>query len=264
MLTSRSRWIEFRASRIFVRENLEMTGKLPVVFAHGLGSASSIYDPAFSRPVLDGRTLVFDFPGCGKSGKPDSYSYRMEDQAEALLAVFDQCGIDRAAVVAHSMGGSISILFAAAHPERVERLAAAEANLIPSAAKISRRIVEYGSEERFSAAFDSFVGHYHKPHSPAAMRFYATLVQTTPIALYRSAASLVSRADAGLYDTFLSLPMPKAFIRGTDSFQSLSREARSDFAARGIPVYEIAGAGHPMMEDSPDDFYAAVEQFLDR
>ncbi|MFA6507200.1 MAG: alpha/beta hydrolase [Treponemataceae bacterium] len=251
-------FIDYASIRVYVRDNITQSDKLPVVFLHGLGSASSIYDPAFAEPFLVGRTLCFDFPGFGKSDKPRDYSYALTEQAECLRAVLDKAGLERVTLVAHSMGGVIAILFAAAHPERVARLVLAEANLDPANAKISRKIADYGSEERFTDAFESFIGYYNRPHSPSAYRFYTTLTQSTAYSLYRSAASLVSHVDEAFYQKFLSLPMPRWFMRGGDSYHAFSAWMLGDLSAHGIPVVVIPHAGHSMMEDQPIAFFAAL------
>jgi pimeloyl-ACP methyl ester carboxylesterase len=46
----------------------------------------------------------------------------MHDEARLLPSVLNAAGIDRAHLVGHSDGGSIALIFAAAHPDRVETL----------------------------------------------------------------------------------------------------------------------------------------------
>lgn len=254
----RERFFDYRGRRVFVRQDLAAGATSAVVFLHGLGSASSIYAPAFSDPAFSGRALAFDFLGCGKSDKPDDFSYDLREQGACLAALLDDAGIERADIVAHSLGGVVAVLFALAYPDRVRTLVLAEANLVASNAKISRRIVEYGDEQRFAAAFESFIGYYNRRHSPAAYRFYLTLVQTTPIALFRGAASMLARVDDDFYRAYLALPLPKVYIRGGESYHSMDERTARDFAAAGVRLETIPGAGHSMMEDRPETFFAVV------
>jgi len=242
-----------------VREDLEPGRSSAVVFLHGLGSSSDIYAPAFGDPAFSGRALAFDFLGCGKSDKPDGFSYDLKDQGDCLLALLDDAGIGRADLVAHSLGGVVAILFAIAYPERVGSLILAEANLNPANAKISRRIRDYGDESRFAAAFESFIGYYKRGDNPAAYRFYLTLARTTPVSLFRSAASMLVHVDDAFYRSYLALPHRRLYVRGGDSYHSMDERTRRDFEANGIRLETIAGAGHSMMEDRPEAFFAIVK-----
>jgi pimeloyl-ACP methyl ester carboxylesterase len=65
--------------------------------------------------------LLFDKPGTGLSNRSEnapSLDQRMDD----IRAVMDAAGMDRAAVLGWSEGGTLSALFAASHPERCQSL----------------------------------------------------------------------------------------------------------------------------------------------
>ena len=72
------------------------------------------------------------------------------DQANAIVAVLDRIGVDRAAaIVGASYGGMVALAFGAAHPTRVERLvvisAAHESHPMATAHRvIQRRIIRLG------------------------------------------------------------------------------------------------------------------------
>jgi class 3 adenylate cyclase len=66
---------------------------------------------------------VLDKRGVGLSDRmPQDDPPSLETRADDLLAVMDAAGIERATVFGSSEGGSLSLMFAATHPERVERL----------------------------------------------------------------------------------------------------------------------------------------------
>ncbi|HEV2642059.1 MAG TPA: alpha/beta fold hydrolase, partial [Candidatus Elarobacter sp.] len=94
-----------------------------VLLLHGLGHWT---DAAWGRlvPQLDPalRYVAFDLPGFGASDKPDAafdlpYFRRVLDDVVAAL------GLDRFALVGHSLGGFIAADYAGAHPARVTHLA---------------------------------------------------------------------------------------------------------------------------------------------
>jgi 2-hydroxy-6-oxonona-2,4-dienedioate hydrolase len=76
-------------------------------------------------PHLPGRRIItINRPGGGLSEGMDHATVDFHDFAvETLTTVFDALGLDRAPIIAHSMGGHWSQWFAIARPERVAALA---------------------------------------------------------------------------------------------------------------------------------------------
>jgi pimeloyl-ACP methyl ester carboxylesterase len=236
---------------------------VPVVFVHGLGGAASDFEEAFEAAPLDGRCRIApDLPGFGESDKPEDFSYDLAAQAELLEKLLATMGCRTVDVVGHSMGGVVAILLARLHPERIGRLLVAEPNLVPRNARISRSICDFGSEAAFRKGYAAFLGQYDRPERPAAYRFFKTLTQTTPSALFRSATSLLGFADGGLYRDFLAFGMPRGYLMGARSWQVVQEEMMSDFRAAGIACRVIPDAGHGMMGDNPTAFYGAVAAIL--
>lgn len=94
-----------------------------VVMLHGLGD-SSVGWHWIEQPLRDAgfRVTVWDALGCGRSDRPDSGDYGLAAHVERLRAVFDDYGIRRAHLIGNSLGGTIALLFAQTHPDRVGRL----------------------------------------------------------------------------------------------------------------------------------------------
>ena len=67
------------------------------------------------------RLIVFDKRGTGLSDR-DVGDSTLEERMDDLRAVLDAAGSERAAVLGFSEGGSLAMLFAASHPERVRAL----------------------------------------------------------------------------------------------------------------------------------------------
>jgi len=106
-----------------VREQcLEHAGD-PVVIVPGNTGDGFPFIPLL--PHLRGRRIItINRPGGGLSEGMDHTSVDFHDFAvETLTAVFDALELDRAPIIAHSMGGHWSQWFAIARPERVTALA---------------------------------------------------------------------------------------------------------------------------------------------
>lgn len=93
-----------------------------VVLLHGIGSSLHTFDPWAETLSARYRVIRFDLPGAGLSGPDPSRDYSDERMVAVLLAVLDRLDVARATVAGNSIGGRLAWRFAAAHPDRVERL----------------------------------------------------------------------------------------------------------------------------------------------
>lgn len=99
-------------------------GAPPVVLLHGGNSVAAGWEPLLSLLQTDFHLYAPDRPGCGLTDKLDYHGVPFREHAVAFVsAVLDALDLPRASLVGNSMGGYWALLFALAHPERVERLA---------------------------------------------------------------------------------------------------------------------------------------------
>lgn len=93
-------------------------GKPAVVFIHGFSLDARMWDAQWL--ALDGRfrMIRYDMRGYGRSSVPAGPYSPVED----LRALLDHAGIDRAALIGLSRGGSLALDFGLTHPERVDGL----------------------------------------------------------------------------------------------------------------------------------------------
>ena len=93
----------------------------PLVLIGGLGADTSLWAkqvPAFSARF---RVVAFDNRGAGRSDKPDE-PYSIPMLAADTAGLMRELGIERAHVVAASLGGLVAQELALTHPEMVDRL----------------------------------------------------------------------------------------------------------------------------------------------
>jgi pimeloyl-ACP methyl ester carboxylesterase len=93
----------------------------PLLLLHGLGSSHLTWSEVRGAFADDFTVYTVDLPGFGYSDKPAGYASARQEAAfvDRFLA---SLGIERAAVIGHSMGGTVALWLAAEHPDRVERL----------------------------------------------------------------------------------------------------------------------------------------------
>jgi pimeloyl-ACP methyl ester carboxylesterase len=109
----------------------------PLVMLHGWGSSHKFWKFCFSAFAPRWRVIAPDLTGFGLSEKPDR-DYSLEALAGWLGKFLDALKLDRVTLVGHSMGGTISLLFALAHPERVSKLVVVNPLIVGATAFNSR------------------------------------------------------------------------------------------------------------------------------
>ncbi len=76
---------------------------LPVILIHGLGASSRYMVPAALCLAADVHVYALDLPGFGQSDKPP-HALNVSELSDALDAWMRVEGIERAALVGHSLG----------------------------------------------------------------------------------------------------------------------------------------------------------------
>jgi pimeloyl-ACP methyl ester carboxylesterase len=94
----------------------------PLVLVHGLAGRAENWLPLIPEFIHSGyRVYALDLLGYGRSDQPDvDYSIALE--ADILRQFLDSQHLQQPDIAGWSMGGWISLKFAAEHPERVRRL----------------------------------------------------------------------------------------------------------------------------------------------
>lgn len=117
-------WAKIGNKRLYAHYRAGPTGKesLPVVLVHGWGVSGAYFVPTAERLATDFAVYVPDLPGHGRSDMPEA-PLDVPGLARALVEWMDVMGIQRAALVGHSMGCQTVVEAAVRFPSRVERLA---------------------------------------------------------------------------------------------------------------------------------------------
>lgn len=89
---------------------------------HGIGSQSGSWAPQLDALGAHYRVIAWDAPGYGRSDALPSAAPVAADYAATLAALWDALGVERAVVVASSLGALIGGAFAARWPARVAGL----------------------------------------------------------------------------------------------------------------------------------------------
>ncbi len=106
--------------------------KPAMLLLHGFAASTFSWREVLPSLAQWGRTVAFDRPAFGLTERPlpetwqgqwtTQNPYTLDAQVDLTLGVMDQLGIDEAVLVGNSAGGTVAMLAALAHPERVKAL----------------------------------------------------------------------------------------------------------------------------------------------
>jgi pimeloyl-ACP methyl ester carboxylesterase len=224
-----------------------------IIFLHGLACSRDTFQYIFEYRYFSEYSLLLpDLIGFGRSSKPDRFSYAMEDQAslcEQVMALFPTI---ETRVVAHSMGGAIGLLFSARLFERIKSFANIEGNLIgEDCGMLSRGIADVTLREYRERIFEK---HKARFLNDPVLEFE----NTSPVAVHRSARSMVKWSDSGeLLERFIRLPGKTCYFWGEKNSDMPILQRLS-----GMKTCMIRDSGHGMMVENPKEFYSKLAEFL--
>ena len=96
----------------------EPNGRTVVLF-HGMNFFAAAFEPTIAALTEAGfRAIAVDRLGYGRSSKPVIH-YNLHMPARHTKALLDELGIERVAVLGHSMGGMVATRFASTYPDVV-------------------------------------------------------------------------------------------------------------------------------------------------
>ena len=110
------------ASMVYMDVPALIPQKGVVVLFHGKNFSSDYWASTIQGLTAAGyRVVAPDQIGFGKSSKPD-VAYHFDDLARNTQALLKSLGINKASVIANSMGGMVGIRFARLYPQIVQKL----------------------------------------------------------------------------------------------------------------------------------------------
>lgn len=233
-----------------VRLAYERLGKgAPMVLLHGFPLDHHLWDEVVPLLTDTFDLIIPDLRGFGGSSTVDSF-YAMEDFAADVAALLDHLGIQKAALVGHSMGGYVSLAFARVYPERVTGLGLVASQVLADAPE--RKDGRYKSAAEVA---DKGIGSVVAAMTPKltpderVQEFVKqSMEQQQPAAYIGALKAMAERVDSTpLLDSF---NFPVVVVHGdADALIPIDRAREVKAAIPGAHLVELSGVGHmPMME----------------
>jgi haloalkane dehalogenase len=244
----------------------------PVVLLHGIPTWSFLYADVI--PLLEPhcRVIAPDFLGHGWSDRRDRFDRSLPAQTDAVLALLDRLGIERATFVGHDTGGGVALILGIEHPGRVARLVLSNVVAYDSwpigdmvalsdpswREKPVQEVVDFvagglpdgiHNRDRLTPAFrDGIVAPYADEQGK--------------ISLIRNASALNTNHTMALVDRHADITAPTLVLWGQhDPWQTIGDGER---LAEEIPDARLVrvAASHWIPQDAPVEFAEGILDFL--
>jgi len=225
-----------------------------MLLTHGFGASQAMWAPNLEDLGADRRILTWDLPGHGASvcsGEPT------HDRCIAeMLGLLDTLGASRAVVGGMSLGGFLSLLFCARHPERVAALLLVDSGpgFRDDAAREAWNAWVGGLADALEAR--GLAALSGSPESAAAQHVAGAA------GLARAARGILTQRDGEVFQSLGRIAAPALIVVGAEDDRFL---AAADAMARLIPGASkvlIEQAGHAANMDQPAEFNRSVLEFL--
>ncbi|MEK4537059.1 MULTISPECIES: alpha/beta fold hydrolase [Peribacillus] len=118
-METRVNQIELNGLTFQYRESGEPSAP-PLVALHALGTSAETWDQVAAVLGEKYRVLALDQRGHGGSARTSTYTFEL--MSDDLLHFANAMNLERFTLIGHSMGGTVSYLFAETYPSRIERL----------------------------------------------------------------------------------------------------------------------------------------------
>jgi 3-oxoadipate enol-lactonase len=238
-----------------------------LVFVHGFSLDSRMWDDQFSAFAERFRVLRYDLRGFGNSQVPSDQPYGHEDDLNLLL---DELNIERAHVVALSLGGQVAVELALQYPGRLRSLVLADSTLAgvafsPEWDAVTGALFQTGRTQGVQAAMQAWFDH---PLFAATRQNPAAWARVTQIVGKYSGWAFVNPDPAvspqpPAVKRLHEIIHPTLVIVGERDVPDFQRVA--DLLAQGIPNARksvLPGVGHVSNMEDPAGFNALVLDFL--
>ncbi|MBR1282547.1 alpha/beta hydrolase [Bradyrhizobium sp. AUGA SZCCT0177] len=256
----------------------------PLLLVHGGLDHSRSWDYLARALAADYHVVAPDLRGHGDSGWASGSSYSLADHVYDLTGLAKAEGFDKVAIVGHSMGGMVSLTYAGAFPERVSKLVVLDGvtnfparRPKPADVRISdwagdldklaqRKIHRY---QTVADGADRIVGRNPRLTREQAMHLATHGMKRNddgsfswkydPYLRARAPYRLSLEDNIGLWSR---IACPTLLVAASESFLPDPEKAGVMSHFKHAELAKIAGAGHWLQHDRPDEVLRLIQRFL--
>ena len=233
-----------------------------VVFCHGTPWSSQVWSP-YADALSDAFTVhMWDMPGYGRSSMDPGHRTDFASQAKAFAAVLDHWRLERPHVIAHDIGGAVSLRATLFEKCRYASLMLVDAVAIPpSGSPFFRFVQEHPGtldelppyvHEAILRAYIQGATHRGLREEDLAMLMAPWTTEIGRRAFYRQIAEYDEAYLAENEQHLKALSIPVHVVWGADdAWIPVETGRRLSELITGARYVEVPGAGHLIQYDAP-------------
>ena len=249
-------------------------GLTPMLCLHGGAVNAHWFDFVAAGFTANYHVRALDQRGHGDSARAEPPDYSYERYAADVAEVVDKLDLRDFVMVGHSMGGLVSLVYAANYPGRVKKIVVVDSTLVATPDRVAALHQVGGREGRSYATHREFVDNFRvRPAgTTAAPEILNYLAERSgrqgPDGRWRH------KFDRNVYSkrVFLDIPphwnrigIPALLVKGGRSDRitpAIVADAKSRCPL--VDLVEVPGADHHVTLDNPGGFVEAVNAWLER
>jgi pimeloyl-ACP methyl ester carboxylesterase len=249
--------------------NFTILGSGPtVLMLHGIGGGHLAFAPQVETLASSGyRAVAWDMPGYGHSAPIEPYTFK--GLAERCIALIDKLDCGTVTLVGHSMGGMVAQEVVARRPELVDKLMLCGTSA--SFGKpdgewqrefVAQRTAPLDAGKSMAEVAELLVPQMIGPGSlPEGVRLATHCMALVPPATYRRALQALVTFDRRA--ALAAIRIPTLLLAGEHDRNAPPAVMKKMAAAiPGSTYLELHGIGHLQNLEAPDEFDAALLNFL--
>lgn len=236
-----------------------------VLLIHGISSSSADFNPVITGLTEFCQPITMDLRGHGASDKPDT-GYHYRDYGRDLEALLAELRLENSVVLGHSLGGIVTLMWAAMNPN------------MPRALIIEDSPLHSGGD--FREAFEGWL-QLNSLSNEVARAWYAdknphwseALVEQRSFDMVNTARAAIlelqalSLANEGLdtFDGLAEITSPLLFLQGDVEAGSMVRTQDLVTLQQRLPQTQIEmfeGAGHTIHRSHSEEWLKRVREFI--
>jgi haloalkane dehalogenase len=241
------------------------------VLVHGSPAWSFLFRDAIFRLRDTARVIAPDLVGFGLSSKPDDPAYHTLDRHMVSLSEFlEQVTVERFSLVLHGSAGPIGLAYAAAHPDRLERLVLVNTwgtivpNIDPKKASVLRGHGIMGKLFGRSSVESTVSAQVHRKLDDMTVEAYKFPFQSGPPLAVKAFCDMLFEPDPA---TLATMKQVEAGLKKITTRAEILHGLKDPVLTR-LPAYLlrdalksshepifVENASHLLPEDAPDAFY---------